>query len=91
VRLAGAMGKKGHGTGPCVERGGDMKKKKSRLALGKFGPKELREFRKGFLISRSWGLNEIRSNSNKVYSKHNSRAYINTGINASRHECSNQL
>jgi hypothetical protein len=56
-----------------VERGGEMKKK-SRLAVGKFEPKELREFRKGFLISRSWALNEIRSNSNKVYSKPNSRA-----------------
>jgi hypothetical protein len=84
-------GKNGSRRWAGVERGGEMKKKKSRLAAGKFGPKELREFRKGFLISRSWGLNETRSNSNKVYSKPNSRAYINTRINTSRHECNNQV
>jgi hypothetical protein len=33
VRLAGAMGKMGHSGWAGVQRGGEMKKKKSRLAV----------------------------------------------------------
>jgi hypothetical protein len=46
--------------------------------LWEIGIKELREYRKVFLISRIKVSNEIRSNSNEFYSTPNSRAYINT-------------
>jgi hypothetical protein len=42
-------------------------------------------------VSNVQNLNEIYSNSNEFYSEPNSRSHINTRINASRHECNNQL
>jgi hypothetical protein len=59
--------------------------------LREIGPKELRRYRKWFLIPRIYDLNKILSNSNKFYSEPNSRSHVNTCINASRHECNNQL
>jgi predicted HicB family RNase H-like nuclease len=70
-------------------RGDEMKKKET--SCREFEPKELREYRKWFQISRIQYLNKICSNSNEFYSKFNSRSHINTRINASRHECNNQL
>jgi hypothetical protein len=70
---------------------GDKTGKEKASWLWEIWPKELRKYRKEFLISRIYISNEIHSNANEFYSKPNSRAHINTKINASRHECNNQL
>jgi hypothetical protein len=70
-----------HGAWP-VREGETRRGKKSRLAV-KMGPKDLRKYRKRLIIFRTYVLNEIQSYSNELYSKPNSRAHINTKINAS--------
>jgi hypothetical protein len=76
-----AQGEMSCGDGPEWE--GEMRwGKKSSPVVGNWA-KELTGHRNGFLISRIEGLNEIRSNSNGFYLKSNSRAHINTKINAS--------
>jgi hypothetical protein len=48
--------------------------------LWEIGPKDSREYRKGFLIFRNYVLNKIRLNSNEFYSKPNSRSHVNKKI-----------
>jgi hypothetical protein len=51
VRLGRRVGKNGSHRWAGAERGDEMKKKRY-TSCREFGPKELREYRKGILISR---------------------------------------
>jgi hypothetical protein len=57
MRLAGAMEKWVTALGRCGQGKRDGERKAGRL--WEIGPKELREYRKWFLISRIYDLNEI--------------------------------
>jgi hypothetical protein len=64
-------GEMGHGADRCGKGRRDGERKAGRPR--EIGPKEQTEYRNNPLISRIYGLNKIRSNSNEFDSKLNSR------------------